>query len=208
MTSRRKKLTEEMKSAIRNSAARLFAEKGYQAVTMREIAKEAGCSHTAIYLYFKNKEDLLQQIAIPPLLEMEDRMLFHMSDTSLRPLDKLLGICREYAIFCLSSGSFFNVMITSASGRVDKEEPELEINVIRNRIFGHLIQMLESTIHSQEHEADPDLRLNRARILFYYMQGFVQTYTGSLEAVEPLLERTVPIYHDGIKTIVAGMKAR
>ncbi len=56
---RRKQLTEEMKAAVRAAAASLFTEKGYHSVTMREIAKEAGCSHTAIYLYFKDKEDLL-----------------------------------------------------------------------------------------------------------------------------------------------------
>ena len=65
-------MTEDMKAAIGSPHAELFAEKGYPHVTMREIAKQAGCSHTAIYLYFKNKEELLQHIAIPSLLELEN----------------------------------------------------------------------------------------------------------------------------------------
>ena len=38
---------------ILEAASSLFAEKSFQEVGIREIAKRAGCSHTTIYLYFK-----------------------------------------------------------------------------------------------------------------------------------------------------------
>ena len=41
---------------ILEAASSLFAEKSFQEVGIREIAKRAGCSHTTIYLYFKNKD--------------------------------------------------------------------------------------------------------------------------------------------------------
>ncbi|MBW7455662.1 hypothetical protein K0U00_16675, partial [Paenibacillus sepulcri] len=128
-------------------------------------------------------------------------------DAEAAPLDKLIGACQEYAVFCLSNGSFFNVLITSGSGRVDEPEPELEVNQIRNRIFGHLIQALDNVVDDEGSAADAEAALNRARILFYYMQGFVHTYNGSLESIDSLLERTLPIYNQGIRTLVAGMKA-
>ncbi len=59
--------SEETKRMILKAAGKLFSEKGYDAVTMREIAKEAGCSHTTIYLYFKDKETLLHQLSMPTL---------------------------------------------------------------------------------------------------------------------------------------------
>jgi AcrR family transcriptional regulator len=206
MSSRRKQLTEEMKASIRSSAAALFADKGYAAVTMREIAKAAGCSHTAIYLYFKNKEDLLQQIAIPPLKEMEAAMLERMAAPSSSKVERLLAVCREFAVFCLTNGSFYHVLIASGAVRVDEKEPVLEVNEIRIRLFGHLNEALNDAVSDGAAPVDPAKALNHARILFYYMQGYVNTYIGSEEPIAALLERTLSIYYDGIRILVAGMQ--
>jgi AcrR family transcriptional regulator len=43
-------------------AARLFAEKGVHGVSVREIAREVGVSHTLLHLYFGSKDDLLRQL--------------------------------------------------------------------------------------------------------------------------------------------------
>jgi AcrR family transcriptional regulator len=69
--SKQMKRSEETKNSIITAAQKLFAEQGYDTVTMREIAKEAGCSHTTIYIYFKDKVALLNQLAMPSLLELK-----------------------------------------------------------------------------------------------------------------------------------------
>src|SRR5450755_3474644 len=43
-------------------AAQLSEEKGYDGVTMQEVARRAGMSNGAIYGNFKNREDLLSAI--------------------------------------------------------------------------------------------------------------------------------------------------
>src|SRR5713226_4666029 len=44
---------------IMNAAAELFAVEGYGSVSMREIAQRIGYTPMSIYLYFKDKADLL-----------------------------------------------------------------------------------------------------------------------------------------------------
>ncbi len=44
------------------AAARLFAEKGYHAVSMREISLESGISKPMIYYYFQNKEGIYKAL--------------------------------------------------------------------------------------------------------------------------------------------------
>lgn len=41
------------------SAKKVFSEKGYDAATVRDIAREAGCSDGLMFRYFKSKADLL-----------------------------------------------------------------------------------------------------------------------------------------------------
>lgn len=52
-------LTREM---IINEAGMQFMEKDFRQGSMRSIAKELGCSHGAIYYYFKNKAELFYVI--------------------------------------------------------------------------------------------------------------------------------------------------
>lgn len=44
---------------IMGAAVRVFAEQGYFQSTIAQIAREAGVADGTIYLYFKNKEDIL-----------------------------------------------------------------------------------------------------------------------------------------------------
>ena len=45
-----------------NAANKLFAEKGYHGFSMKELAQTANVGAGTIYLYFKNKEDLVQSL--------------------------------------------------------------------------------------------------------------------------------------------------
>jgi AcrR family transcriptional regulator len=51
------------RGAIRDAAARLFADKGYASASIAEIADACGVSKTLLYHYYVDKEDLLYDIA-------------------------------------------------------------------------------------------------------------------------------------------------
>ena len=50
------------KDKILEAAARMFAERGYDKVTTREIAKSVGINSASIYYYFPSKEDILTSL--------------------------------------------------------------------------------------------------------------------------------------------------
>ena len=47
-----------LRTAILNAATRLFAERGYAATSMREVAEAANCTKPAVYYYFDGKAAL------------------------------------------------------------------------------------------------------------------------------------------------------
>jgi AcrR family transcriptional regulator len=53
---------DKKRRVIREAATRLFAEKGFENITTRNISSEAKISNAALYYYFDSKEDLLYQI--------------------------------------------------------------------------------------------------------------------------------------------------
>lgn len=64
-----KERANDKRERILEAALRVFAERGFYNAKVSEVAKAAGVADGTIYLYFKNKDDLLIQL-------FEDRMDF------------------------------------------------------------------------------------------------------------------------------------
>lgn len=60
--------------AIREAASRIVAEKGVEGATMDAIAEAAGIAKGTLYLYFKNREDLLEKTAEHALAGLVDEI--------------------------------------------------------------------------------------------------------------------------------------
>lgn len=78
----------DKRERITDAAIAVFAEKGYRAARVSDVAQAAGVADGTIYLYFKNKEDLLVSI-----FEEKMAMLMDMLRSDLEgvdcPLDKI-----------------------------------------------------------------------------------------------------------------------
>jgi AcrR family transcriptional regulator len=58
----RPNVSDERKSQIVNAAVEVFSEKGFAEARMDDIAVKTGLSKGTLYLYFKNKDDLIMAI--------------------------------------------------------------------------------------------------------------------------------------------------
>jgi AcrR family transcriptional regulator len=52
----------ELRARIIDAAAHLFAESGYEQVSLRRIAEEVGCSQMAMYRHFPDKDALIRHL--------------------------------------------------------------------------------------------------------------------------------------------------
>lgn len=53
--------TADTRTAILEAAARLYADLGYSAVSMRDVAREIGVTQANLYHHFKGKDDLIRE---------------------------------------------------------------------------------------------------------------------------------------------------
>jgi len=73
------------KEIILNSATRLFIERGFNGVSMREIAEASKLTKAALYYHFKDKEDLLCEVFYQFLNEIEREIqIIQSQDLSVR----------------------------------------------------------------------------------------------------------------------------
>lgn len=194
--------SEETKQNILHAAGQLFSERGFDAVTMREIAKAAGCSHTTIYLYFKDKEALLNQLAMGPLEELQQQMESAWHDDTLPADERLKSLTRRFIRFCLLHRNMYNILFMTKASRVDEAEPHLAVQQMRNQLFGLLRQAIQECLH----DADGEQALAYARIYFYALHGIVGTYMSSAESFEQLTERLSPTFDLAVDVMLAGFR--
>ncbi|HOZ87501.1 MAG TPA: helix-turn-helix domain-containing protein, partial [Bacteroidia bacterium] len=53
---------ENKEAAIRKKAIEMIVNEGFDGLSMAKLAKAAGVSPATIYIYYKNREDLLHQL--------------------------------------------------------------------------------------------------------------------------------------------------
>ncbi|MDF2700298.1 MAG: transcriptional regulator [Haloplasmataceae bacterium] len=196
--------SEETKNTILNVAGKLFSKKGYESVTMREIAKEAGCSHTTIYLYFKDKETLLHQLTMPSLRELHQTLQEIHIMNSIISEDKLKRISHEYLHFCMINRNMYSLLMNAKSTRVDEERPELEINKVRIGMFNLLKQVIQECLLMPNN----DLLLAFTRTFYYNLNGIISTYLDNHEPLSILMERLTPTFNLAVEVLILGFREK
>lgn len=72
MARRKKEPQNVHRKNIATAAEKLFLQKGIDSTSMSEIAKEAGYSKATLYVYFKNKEELVGFLVLESMRKLYD----------------------------------------------------------------------------------------------------------------------------------------
>jgi len=80
--------------AIVSAVNRLLAEKGFDAMTVDEVAAEVGIAKASLYKHFASKEDLAGAAMVRVLERAMDEIERLQADRSLRAIDRLKAIAR------------------------------------------------------------------------------------------------------------------
>jgi AcrR family transcriptional regulator len=204
MVSRQELRSEETKRAILTAAAELFSQKGFEAVSIREIAKAAGCSHTTLYIYFKDKEALLHQLSVEPLQALRQQMESTLADSSLSAEEQLKKASAQFIAFCLLHRTMYTLFFMVKASRIDVEAaPTAELQALRTKLFDLL---REALVRCLPVDGKEERALAYARIYFYTLHGIVGTYTHSEETMEQLMERLAPTFELSVEVVLAGCK--
>lgn len=99
-STQKRNIKEARRKEILNTAAILFAQKGFHHVKMDDIAEEIGLSKGTLYLYFENKEMLFISIIVEKSKQLTER-LYQVIDCN-----DIFEICFEK--FLQSTLEFFN----------------------------------------------------------------------------------------------------
>jgi AcrR family transcriptional regulator len=119
---RREREKQELRQQILDTAREMFAAEGYEAVTMRKIAEAIEYSPTAIYLYFKDKNELINELCHSDFrtLAKEFQKIARIPD----PVERLKLMGLSYIEFGLAYPNHYRLMFMTPPP--SKHTPEME----------------------------------------------------------------------------------
>ncbi|RYZ44010.1 MAG: TetR/AcrR family transcriptional regulator [Myxococcaceae bacterium] len=119
----------DLRQALVDAAVALISEEGFNALTLREVARRAGVTHAAPYRHFADKEALLEAVALEGFRTMSREMRERMATAAQGPLDQLCAAGVAYVLFAVRHPPHFRVMFgPHFNHRLQIDEPEGEAN--------------------------------------------------------------------------------
>jgi AcrR family transcriptional regulator len=131
----------DLRQALIGGAIALIAEQDVSSLSLREVARRVGVSHTAPYRHFQDKEALLAAVAEEGFIGLTEAMNSGIQQAPDDPLKRLEATGVAYVQFAIAHPSHYRVMFSSYRGE-QAEHPE------RARAGWQAFQVLLNVIES------------------------------------------------------------
>ena len=146
---------------IVEAAVKVIAQNGYHASQVSKIAKSAGVADGTIYLYFKNKEDILISVFKEKMGSFVEEAL-HAISKHESASDKLLAFIKMH--YKRLSDSPHLAVITQLELRQSNPELRYEINNVLKSYLDVIDQIIKEGIQAKEIREDVNPQLIRQMI--------------------------------------------
>jgi AcrR family transcriptional regulator len=167
---RKKRETALMRDKILAAALRVFAEQGYERVSMRKIAALIDYSPTTIYRFFKNKEELLQTIAAGTFGGLTAKFALVNAQGGAGPLATLKALVKEYAVFCAQHPDMFKLFSAIASFEMEDGVMYERLGATRYRVYQSWFGAIRRSIQAGSLACHDEVRI------FLYLWDAVNGY--------------------------------
>lgn len=200
---RKERERELRRNEIVDAAQDLFFSRGYENVTMEDIAKELEMARATLYLSFKNKEDIYAAIAIRAS-KIVSGMFRELDQSGMTGIEKIRSVGSIYYKFYQQHTGYY--MAYYHTGMFDPDgSPELEeLKQIRMNSFRMVVEAVKAGVKDGSIRADIDPEaatlvmlsmsnnaLNLSPVTRMYMEKYGLTQEALYERTMEMMIRSV-----------------
>ncbi|MEL6349643.1 MAG: TetR/AcrR family transcriptional regulator [Myxococcota bacterium] len=169
----RRQLDPEQEAAFRErlceAAMSLIAESGYNAVTMRKLAAELGCSHTTPYRYFADKDEIFMAVramGLDRFSAFHERRLARVRGAEA----KLMELGRGYVLFARQQHQAFRIIFELDQPAPVEYEP---LQLANQRAWSVLLGTVKEAVENDVIAGDP---VTLAHLFWSAMHGLASLH--------------------------------
>jgi TetR/AcrR family transcriptional regulator len=175
IATRREEEKERRRAEILDAAEALYARKGWDALTMDQVARSARLSRALVYVYFRDKEDLLFAIGERAMRVLHERFVAAIG-AHVSGMDQVEAIGRAYMGYAHEFPHYFDFCsrYQSHSTTADPSSNEGACLIGGDQAIGTLVQAIETGIRDGSIRANIGNPLMLAITLWAFTHGIIQ----------------------------------
>ncbi len=172
---RRGEEKERRRAEILDAAEALYVEKGWDALTVDQVARSARLSRALVYVYFRDKDELLFAIGERAMTLVRDRFAAAVAEHQLG-LDKVEAIGRAYMTYAYEFPHYFDfcTRFQAHSVAVDPGSHEGACRAAGDETIGVVVRAIEAGIDDGSIRPDIGEPILLATSLWAFTHGIIQ----------------------------------
>ena len=173
---RRQEEKDRRRAEIVDAADAVYAESGWDAVTMDQVARRARLSRALVYVYFRDKEDLLFALVERSLENLRDRFVVAQQGHA-RGIDEVEAIGHAYLQFSRELPHYFDACSRFQAHRSADIEPppnEMACMVAGHRVHEVIVASLNRGVADGSVKSDLGDPYVTALSLWAFSHGLIQ----------------------------------
>jgi TetR/AcrR family transcriptional regulator len=212
-----KQLPDEKRERITAAAATLFAERGFAATDVAQIAKQAGVAKGSLYNYFESKEDLYFFVCRDGL-ERSRRAVYGGIEPEWDVYRQIEYIFRQGAQFARAHPEYIQLYLAVSSAGMDRFARDLSLEV-EKYTADHLKKLIGDSIRQGVVRPDIDVNLTAFLINSLYIMFVISLVSSHFRirmqeylaiqgeltdaAVNEPLDRVIELIHSFLRPLEA-----
>jgi AcrR family transcriptional regulator len=172
---RREEEKERRRAEILDAAEALYAKQGWDALTVDQVARSARLSRALVYVYFRDKEELLYAIGERASRLLRDRFIEAAASHALG-LDKIEAIGRAYMGYAHEFPHYFDFCsrFQAHSVSIAPGSHEAACRTLGDEVMGVVVQAIEVGKRDGSIRADIGESALFATTLWAFTHGLIQ----------------------------------
>ncbi len=144
----KEKTIEKRRKEIFEAALKVFSKKSFNKATLDEIADKVKISKPAIYLYFKNKENLFFSM-IDDKMNLSNKKVDYIIKMKINSIDKLRQIVAGNIKFFINNKDFFKVIHQIKFQMDSDKKSKMHNNFISKykNYINKIVKLIKQCIH-------------------------------------------------------------
>jgi AcrR family transcriptional regulator len=197
---RRQEEKERRRTEILDAAEQVTGSSGWDELTMDQVARRARLSRALLYVYFKDKIDLMYALCERSLSVLQQRFRAAAAGKTLG-LEKILAVGEAYIGFSQEFPVYFDILARCGLREVNLKDPganELACQAVGDAMLMMIVTALDDGVKDGSIRADLGNRMVAATALWGFTHGVIQVAATkakvlTLSGVEPreLLDLTL-----------------
>jgi TetR/AcrR family transcriptional regulator len=172
---RRGEEKERRRAEILDAAEALYAKQGWDALTVDQVARSARLSRALVYVYFRDKEELLFAIGERAMRLLRDRFI-QAAATQTSGLDQVVAIGQTYMAYAHEFPHYFDFCsrFHAHSVAIDPGSHEGACRAAGDEAIGAVVHAIEVGLRDGSIRADVGPPVLFATSLWAFTHGIIQ----------------------------------